>query len=246
MKNRIGDRLRKPPEVKKAESKSQIAEEKIERKISNESNGHVKNSSAKESSETKEEKVTYQLSKAELENLDEYQLPAKDLTRFAREGRDRDGRTALMLMLEWKCVKAFVNSFEAEEFVPIVQSVRKLLKAGVDPAERDRESKTAAHYLAEWKYLKEKVDVSEPRSRVFRRRQSFRSFEHFFSQFRTRKTLNCRKERANCWRKLDTRNAKTEKFITRSRPVCSTTSTKMETLFFTHSCAQIFEVGIQD
>lgn len=61
-------------------------------------------------------------------------------------------------MLEWKCVKAFVNSFEAEEFAPIVQSVRKLLKAGVDPAERDRESKTAAHYLAEWKYLKEKVD----------------------------------------------------------------------------------------
>ena len=59
-------------EVKNTEIKTQVVEEKIERKISNESNGHGKKPSAKEPSETKAEILTYQLSKAELEDLDEY------------------------------------------------------------------------------------------------------------------------------------------------------------------------------
>lgn len=104
---------------------------------------------------------TYQITKDEIDDLEEYILPSngKELVKLAREGRDRDERTALMLILDWKCVKSHVNSFSSEDFQPVLQTIRKLVDAGADVQHQDRYQKTAAHYLAEWRFTKEKVNV---------------------------------------------------------------------------------------
>jgi len=103
----------------------------------------------------------YPITRDELDDLEEMTLPSgeKELKNLAKNGRDRDNRTALMIILEWKCVKAFVNSYTAEDFEPILDAVKRLREAGVNPDVKDRDNKTVAHYLTEWKFAKERVKV---------------------------------------------------------------------------------------
>ena len=79
---------------------------------------------------------------------------------MASGGRDRDGRDALMIVLDWKCVKSQIRNYRKDEFKQLRSVVKNLVEAGSDLSHKDKLQKNAVHLLADWRFLKEKAEVN--------------------------------------------------------------------------------------
>ena len=79
---------------------------------------------------------------------------------MASGGRDRDGRDALMIVLDWKCVKSQIRNYRKDEFKQLRSVVKNLVEAGSDLGHKDKLQKNAVHLLADWRFLKEKAEVN--------------------------------------------------------------------------------------
>ena len=173
----------KPPESPKKSESETVETDTVEsepaetepakgeniRKISRNSDVPSENDDEPENTEKFE---PYQLSRDEIDDLEEFTLPQnpQDLKKLASGGRDRDDRDALMIVLDWKCVKSQIRNYRKEEFKQLRSVVKNLVEAGADFGHKDKFGKSAVHLLADWRFLKEKpeVDILLFRYRVYK------------------------------------------------------------------------------